>query len=125
MRHFQEAWEAVDIDGIVALLADYALLTMPPGAARFDGGIQIGAFFATVPMDGDLTKIRLVPTRANGQPALAAYAQAHDRGTHQAYGVMVFALDGDRITGITGFPRQPELFTRLGLPTELAPEDRY
>ncbi len=32
---------------------------------------------------------------------------------------MVFAIDGDRITGITGFPSQLELFTRLGLPAEL------
>ena len=32
---------------------------------------------------------------------------------------MVFAMDGDRINGITGFPRQPDLFTRLGLPAEL------
>src|SRR5262249_7362748 len=30
MRRFQEAWDAVDIDGLVALLADDALLTMPP-----------------------------------------------------------------------------------------------
>jgi RNA polymerase sigma-70 factor (ECF subfamily) len=125
MRRFQAAWEAVDIEGIVALLADDALLTMPPEAARFDGSAQIGAFFATVPMDGDLAKIRLIPTRANGQPALAAYAQEHDGGTHGAYGVMVFAVEGDRITGITGFPRQPELFSRLGLPTELAAEERF
>jgi RNA polymerase sigma-70 factor (ECF subfamily) len=125
MRRFQEAWEAVDIDRIVALLADDALLTMPPEAARFDGSAQIGAFFATAPMDGDLARLRLVPTRANGQPALAAYAQEHDAGTHDAYGVMVFALEGDRITGITGFPRQPELFIQLGLATELAAEDGY
>jgi RNA polymerase sigma-70 factor (ECF subfamily) len=125
MRRFQEAWEAVDINGLVALLADDALLTMPPEAARFDGSAQIGTFFATVPMDGNLARIRLVSTRANGQPALAAYAQEKDDGTYGAYGVMVFAIDGDRITGITGFPRQPELFTRVGLPTELAPEDRY
>jgi RNA polymerase sigma-70 factor (ECF subfamily) len=76
-------------------------------------------------MDGDLARLRLVPTRANGQPALAAYAQEHDAGTHDAYGVMVFALEGDRITGITGFPRQPELFIQLGLATELAAEDGY
>ena len=120
MRRFQEAWEAVDVDAIVALLADDALLTMPPEAARFEGSAQIGAFFATVPMDGDLARIRLVPARANGQPALAAYAQEVEGGTYGAYGVMVFAIDGERITGITGFPRQPELFARLGLPTELA-----
>ena len=76
-------------------------------------------------MNGDLARIRLLPARANGQPALAAYAQDGQGGTHGAYGVMVFAIDGERIAGITGFPRQPELFTRLGLPGELAVEDPY
>jgi hypothetical protein len=30
---------------------------------------------------------------------------------------MVFALRDDRISTITGFPRRPDLFLRLGLPT--------
>jgi RNA polymerase sigma-70 factor (ECF subfamily) len=120
MRRFQEAWAAVDIDGIVALLADDALLTMPPEKQRFEGGAQVGAFFATVPLNGHLDRIRLVPTRANRQPALAAYADERGDGVFDAYGVMVFAIDGDRIDGITGFSRQPALFRRLGLPTELA-----
>jgi len=122
MRRFQDAWAAVDIEAIVALLADDALLTMPPEAARFEGGEQVAAFFAAVPMDGRLARIRLVPTRANGQPALAAYADEGDDGVHRAYGVMVFALAGGRISGITGFPRQPDLFVRLGLPVELGAE---
>jgi len=125
MRRFQDAWAAVDIDGIVALLADDALLTMPPEAARFKGSAQIGEFFATVPMDGNLDRIRLMPSRANDQPALAAYADDQDDGIHHAYGLMVFAVQGDRISGITGFPRQPDLFTRLGLPTELGAGDGY
>lgn len=120
MRRFQEAWAAVDFDGIVELLADDALLTMPPEAARFEGSAQIGAFFATAPLDGRLDRIRLVPTRANRQPALAAYADEHGDGVFEAYGVMVFAIRGDRIDGITGFARQPALFTRLGLPIRLA-----
>jgi hypothetical protein len=47
MQRFQEAWAAVDFDGIVSLLADDALLTMPPEAQRFEGSAQIGGFFAT------------------------------------------------------------------------------
>ncbi len=121
MEQFQDAWAAVDIKGLVSLLADDALLTMPPEAARFEGSEQIGLFFATAPMDGALDRIRLVPTRANGQPALAAYAQEDDDEPFRAYGVMVFAIQGDRIAWIVGFPRQPELFTRLGLATELEP----
>ena len=37
MRRFREAWARVDIEALVALLADDALLTMPPEAARFEG----------------------------------------------------------------------------------------
>jgi RNA polymerase sigma-70 factor, ECF subfamily len=120
MRRFQEAWAAVDFDGIVSLLADDALLTMPPEAQRFEGSAQIGGFFATAPLDGRLDRIQLVPTRANGQPALAAYADERGDGVFDAYGVMVFAIRGNRIDGITGFARRPALFTRLGLSTKRA-----
>ena len=57
----------------------------------------------------------VVPARANGQPALAAYARDERTTEHRAYGVMVFAIDGDTIASITGFPG-PDLFGRLGLP---------
>jgi RNA polymerase sigma-70 factor (ECF subfamily) len=119
MKRFQEAWAAVDVPALVDLLADDALLTMPPEAARFEGSATIGHFFATAPLEGDLDRIRLVPTRANGQPALAAYAQEEENGSFDAYGIMVFAIERERITWIVGFPRRPELFTRLGLPTSL------
>jgi RNA polymerase sigma-70 factor, ECF subfamily len=121
MERFQEAWAAVDIPGLIGLLADDALLTMPPEAARIAGGAAIGGFFGSVPLDGDLTRIRLLPARANGQPALAAYAQQEPGGPFSAYGVMVFAIQDDRIAGIVGFPDvdRPDLFGRLGLPDAL------
>jgi RNA polymerase sigma-70 factor (ECF subfamily) len=89
---------------------------MPPEAMRFEGAAAIAGFFATVPLDGRLERIRLLAARANGQPALAAYAQNEATGEYEAYGVMVFAIDVDRIAGITGFARQPALFPRFGLP---------
>jgi RNA polymerase sigma-70 factor (ECF subfamily) len=119
MRRFQAAWEAVDIDAIVELLAEDALMTMPPEQLRVAGGAEIAAFFATVPLGGRLDRIRLLAARANGQPVLGAYADEDGRGVFPAYGVMVFALEGDRIAGITGFARRPELFARLGLPVEI------
>jgi RNA polymerase sigma-70 factor, ECF subfamily len=113
MRRFQDAWDAVDIDGIVALLAGDALMTMPPEAMRVEGAAAIGGFFGTVPLDGRLERIRLLSVRANGQPALAAYADG------EAYGLMIFAIDGEQIAGITGFPQREALFERHGLPTSL------
>jgi RNA polymerase sigma-70 factor (ECF subfamily) len=119
MRRFVEAWEAVDIEGLTALLAGDALMTMPPEPMHVVGPAEIGGFFATVPMGGKLDLIRLLDARANGQPALAAYVQVSVGEPFRAYGLMVFAVDGDRIAGITGFARYPELFPRFGLPAEL------
>jgi RNA polymerase sigma-70 factor, ECF subfamily len=99
-----------DVPRIVALLSDDVLLTMPPMGIRFEGAAAVGEFFATQPMGGALERITHTLTRANGQPALAGYADG------EAYGVMIFALRGERIAGITGFPRDIELFTQLGLP---------
>jgi RNA polymerase sigma-70 factor (ECF subfamily) len=120
MRRFVDAWEAVDIQGLTALLADDALMTMPPEPMQVVGPAEIGGFFATVPMDGRLDLIRLLPTRANGQPTLAAYVQESREEPFRAYGIMVFAVDRDRIAGITGFAGYPELFPVFELPTELS-----
>ena len=116
---FLAAWEAIDVARIVALLTDDAILTMPPTDMRFGGPAEIGEFFATQPAEGRLERIRHVQVRANGQPGVASYADEHDTGTHDAYGVMVFAIQGKRIASITGFPRDASLFTQLGLDTTL------
>ena len=109
------AWEAVDIDGLVALLKEDAVLTMPPFPMRFVGRGPIGEFLARVPAGGALDRIRLVSTHANRQPAVAAYMLDEEKGTHHAYGLMVLALDGEAIAEITGFS-DPSLFLSFGLP---------
>ena len=119
MRRFVEAWEAVDVRGLVSLLSDDALMTMPPEPMRLVGPEAIGTFFATVPADGDLARIRLVPTSANRQPALAAYFSDPPGAPFRGYGVMVLALEGDTIVGITGFAGYPQLMPALGLPESI------
>lgn len=118
VRRYMSAWEAVDIDGLVAVLKEDAVLTMPPQPVLYRGRAAIGEFFATIPAGGALDQIRLVPTRANGQPALAAYGGYPDEPRLLPYGIMVLTLDGDEIAAITGFA-DPALFPLFGLPTEL------
>ena len=65
---------------------------------------------------GNLAEIRLVPTAANRQPALAAYARDPGAGVYRAYGVMVFAFKRGEIAGIVGVA-DAALFGRFGLPT--------
>ena len=119
VRRFVAAWDDVDVDAIVALLAGDALMTMPPVPMRVAGPDAIGDFFRTVPADGDLRRIRLVPTRANRQPALAAYFDEAGDGSYDAYGLMVLALEEGRVAGITGFAQVGEILPRLGLPEQL------
>jgi RNA polymerase sigma-70 factor, ECF subfamily len=117
VRRFMAAWDAVDIDDLVALLTEDAVMTMPPERMRVAGAQAIGDFFGSVPQDGRLDEIRLVKSSANRQPALAAYARGVD-GKHRPYGLMVLQIEGDLIAGIVGFP-DPWLFEQCGLPSEL------
>ena len=117
VRRFMAAWDAVDIEGLVALFTEEAAMTMPPERMRIAGAYAIGEFFASVPLDGRLDKIRLVPTATNRQPALAAYAPA-ENGEHRPYGLMVLEVDGKSISGILGFP-DPWLFEQCGVPAAL------
>src|SRR5438034_8635028 len=117
VQRFMTAWDAVDIDGLVALLSEDALMTMPPERMRVAGAHAIGDFFGSVPQGGRLDEIRLLPTSANRQPALAAYARGDD-GKHRPCGLMVLEIEGDLIAAIVGFP-DPWLFEQCGLPPEL------
>jgi RNA polymerase sigma-70 factor (ECF subfamily) len=116
VKRFMAAWDAVDIDALVALLTEDAVMTMPPERMRIAGARAIGEFFAAVPQQGRLDQIRLVLTAANRQPALAGYARVN--GKHRPYGLMVLEIRGDLISGILGFP-DPWLFEQCGLPSEL------
>ena len=115
---FVEAWEAVDLPRLAALLREDALMTMPPAPLLFRGPRAIVDFFATVPLQGALDRTRVLTTRANGHPTLAVYFP-NESGGHSAYGLMVLVTDGDRIAEIVGFADE-SLFPAFGLPAQLA-----
>lgn len=111
---FMRAWQRCDIPALAELLREDAIMRMPPDATVIRGRAQIAAFFAAEPAGGRLDLIQLVETRANGQPAMAAYLPTGtDRCT--GYGIMVFTITDGDITEITGFPG-PDMFEPFGLP---------
>lgn len=119
VRRFIDAWHAADIASVVATLTDDAVLTMPPLPDRYLGRDAIGAFLGTVPAGGRLDRFRLVPTRANRQPAVAAYLRDGDERDFRAHAVIVLAIEGDAIASIVRFA-DPGLFARLGIAPALA-----
>ena len=114
---FAESVENGDVGGMVALLTDDAWLTMPPLPHAYQGHDAIGAFLrASEEPRG--TPLRLVVTRANGQPAFGCYLPAPDTGVARAYAVFVLTLEGDRISAITWFADR-SAFPWFGLPRML------
>ncbi len=118
LERYVRAWEAADVAGLVALLRDDAVVSMPPGLV-IAGATEIGLFLAgSVFVAG--TRIRLQAVRSNGGPTFVIYS-----GTGldplQAYAVLVLdALPGDaRIARMSVFV-EPGLIARFGLPAELA-----
>jgi RNA polymerase sigma-70 factor (TIGR02960 family) len=118
VARFTDAFEGGDVAGVVSLLTDDARLTMPPEPLEYHGPAGIARFLGTVPAGGHLEMFRLVPTRANGQPAFGCYLRDPHAPIAHAYGLMVLTLSGDRIAAITGFP-DTSVFAHFGLPRTL------
>lgn len=110
------AFETADVDGIVALMTEDAWLRMPPVPLEYQGQDLARQFFATVAFRQG-RRYRLIPTRANGQPAFGVYLRdPHSRVMH-AFGLLVITLAGERISTIIRFDKGA--LAPLGLPRSL------
>jgi RNA polymerase sigma-70 factor (ECF subfamily) len=108
---YVDAFTRADPDALVNLLRADVELEMPPIPTWFTGRPAVLGFLAGRVLRGDLW--RLVPTRANGQPAFVVYARAGE-ARYEAYGVQVLTLIGARISRITAF-NDPGLVPTFGL----------
>jgi RNA polymerase sigma-70 factor (ECF subfamily) len=111
---FVDAWERTDLDGVVALLTEDAVFAMPPHPTWYSGRDAVAAFFAKGPLSGRYRE-RLVPTRANGQLAVAHYWWDEDVGAFTRHGISVFTLRGTQIAEMTIW-RGEEAFAGFDLP---------
>ena len=115
---FATAFAGNDIDGVVAVLTDDAWFTMPPVTLEFQGPEAIAAFLRDIAGWRGPRHYRLVPTRANGQPAFGCYLQEAQAPVFRAHGMIVLTLSGDRISAITRFVDNSNM-ARFGLPRML------
>ena len=111
---FADAVERGDTQDIVSMLTDDAWLTMPPEPYEYQGGQAIARFLQDRAARRG-ANLRLVPTRANGQPAFGCYLPDAHAPIARAYGLMVLTLTDDRVSAITWFGER-SLVPRFGLP---------
>ena len=116
LTQFVTAYEAADLDAVIALLTDDVFISMPPMPFEYEGRAAVADFCALIFSGG--RRFDLVPTRANGQPAYGVYLRAPDGSSHGT-GLFVLRLSGDRIAAMTRF--ESTVLPTFALPPSLPP----
>jgi hypothetical protein len=98
-------------------MTDDVWIRMPPVPLEYQGPDLAARFFGTVAFR-DGRRYRLVPARANGQPAFGVYLRDPLSPVADAFGLFVIGVTGERVNAITRFGS--EVFPRFGLPRTLA-----
>jgi RNA polymerase sigma-70 factor (ECF subfamily) len=112
---FASAYAADDIGAVVSLLTEDAWYTMPPVTLEYQGRHAIGDFLRESASWRGQRSQRLIPTRANGQPAYACYLHDGQAPIFRAHGLIVLTLEGAQIRAITRFV-DSSVLPRFGFP---------
>jgi RNA polymerase sigma-70 factor (TIGR02960 family) len=116
VRQLTQAFEAADVDAVVALLTDDAWFTMPPLPLEYQGRDLAGQFLSATAFRPGWAA-RLVETRANGQPAFGFYVRNEQTSQALTVGLLVVTLSGSKISAMTRF--EDGVLSRFGLPATL------
>jgi RNA polymerase sigma-70 factor, ECF subfamily len=117
VERYVQAFEAANVPALVQLLADDAVLDMPPVPLWYRGSRDYGLFIRRVfDMRGPGWRMRRLT--ANGQPALAAYAP-EPAGGYRLHTLQVFSVAGGRVTRNVAFA-DPRVFAAFELPGRIS-----
>jgi RNA polymerase sigma-70 factor (ECF subfamily) len=108
---YLDAFERNDIDTLVGLLRDDAILEMPPFDLWMQGPDDIRRWLLAVDALGEEV---LTPVEANGSPAVAVYRSPAPGAAPTAFSIQVLDVVAGRIGAIHVFV-DPSLFARFGL----------
>jgi RNA polymerase sigma-70 factor (ECF subfamily) len=115
LARYVEAFERYDIDALSELLHEEATMSMPPYELWLRGCESIARWMLTYGIG--CRGSRLVPVQAaNGLPAFVQYRQ----GGAEPWAVVLFDLDGDRVSALHYFLDTGMLFPKFGAPLQLA-----
>ena len=116
VERLTRAYEANDLDGVIALLSEDVWLRMPPVPLEYQGR-ELAARFLAVAAFRPGRVFRLVPTRANRQPAFGLYVAEPHTTVFHANGLLVLTLAGNQICELTRFDNN--VLPHFGLPRTL------
>ncbi|MGW0628125.1 sigma-70 family RNA polymerase sigma factor [Streptomyces sp. NPDC002758] len=117
LDRYMAAFQNADMDALIGLLQDGVELEMPPNPEWFSGRKNVLRFLVSR-AHHRAGSARMLPTRANGQPAAAMYLRDGD-GVFRAHSVQVLTVRQAAVARITAF-LEPGLFDLFGLPRVLS-----
>ncbi len=115
LARYVEAFEAYDIEALVALLHEDATQSMPPFSLWISGPEDIGRWH--LGPGGGCRDSRMIPVRANGSPAFAQYKPGPG-SSRVPWAVHLLEVRDGRISSITNFVGE-DVFRVFGLPLQL------
>jgi RNA polymerase sigma-70 factor (ECF subfamily) len=116
LARYIEAFEKYDIDSLVKMFTAEAIWEMPPYDSWYQGPKTIGSLIhVQCPAQGP-GDMRLIPVRANGQPAAAMYMFDGDK--HVPFQLHVVDFTPDGVSHVVAF-LDTSLFAKFGLPASL------
>ena len=120
LERYVDAFERYDIDGLVHLLHEDAVQSMPPYALWLQGAENIGTWMVE-PGPSACRGSRLLATAANGCPAFGQYRR-DPAGGYAPWALQVLEISGGRVTSMNFFLAaldSERLFAEFGLPAHL------
>jgi RNA polymerase sigma-70 factor (ECF subfamily) len=118
LRRYVDAFERYDVDRLVTLLHEDAIMSMPPFAMWIRGADNIGRFMLE-PTPSQCRGSRLLPVHANGCPAFGHF-KPDPAGGYQPWALQVLEISAGKITGFHAFLDTNRIFPTFGLPAHLA-----
>jgi RNA polymerase sigma-70 factor, ECF subfamily len=113
VERYCAAFENGDVAALTELLQADVKLEMPPFAMWFAGRDAVIRFLA-IRAFAQPGEMAMIPTGANGQPAVAEYRRTAD-GVMRAHSIHVLGAGPDGIDAMTVF-LDPTLFSAFGMP---------
>ncbi|ATL30044.1 sigma-70 family RNA polymerase sigma factor [Streptomyces formicae] len=117
LERYVAAFEGYDMTALTALLAEDAVMTMPPFDLWLRGTEDITGFMTT--LGASCANSRLLPVNVNGTPGFAHYKPDPDKGGFMPWAIQVIEISEGRIAGFHCFLDTPRWFPLFGVPLHL------
>ena len=107
LSRYVSAWENRDVAGLISLLKENVVMSMPPMPLWLAGRDPVAGFIQQLPLAAGSGDWRMMQIGINGQPGVGAYQRLSADSVYQFMGVIALNIEPDGIARIDHFLAGP------------------